>query len=209
MAAEKTSFKQWYRQVDEPVPLHFVPDLLKIRATARQVLALVEDLYDLAKLDEGQVTPVADEVYLRPLVESVHRDVQALLHRTLATLTVQVDDDVPMIHSDEKRLRRALVNLVVQSVSMTAQGELHLRGRVEDQEAVFELDHPSLELDPESLRVMARDLGAAEGEAVYTANDVGLGWVLTGTVARWLRGRLVIQPDGKGTRFQLRVPTEA
>ena len=30
MAAEKTSFKQWYRQVDEPVPLHFVPDLLKV-----------------------------------------------------------------------------------------------------------------------------------------------------------------------------------
>lgn len=184
----------------------FVPDLLKIRATARQVLALLEDLYDLAKLDEGRVQPANDEVFVRPLVESVQADVQALLHRTLATLSVQVDDDVPLIHSDERRLRRALVNLVVQAVSMTAQGDLHLRARVEGEVAIFELDHPSLELDAESLRVMTRDLGAAEGEAVYTANDVGLGWVLTGTVARWLQGRFVILPDGMGTRFQLHVP---
>ena len=184
----------------------FVPDLLKIRATARQVLALVEDLYDLAELDEGRAEPANDEVYVRPLVESVQSEVQALLHRTLATLSVQVEDDAPLIYSDERRLRRALVNLVVQAVSMTAQGDLHLRARVEGDVAVFELDHPSLELDAESLRVMTRDLGAAEGEAVYTANDVGLGWVLTGTVARWLKGRLVILPDGTGTRFQLHVP---
>jgi hypothetical protein len=41
MAAEKLNFKHWYHQADEPVPLHFVPELLNISRT--QVARAVKD----------------------------------------------------------------------------------------------------------------------------------------------------------------------
>jgi signal transduction histidine kinase len=87
-----------------------------IAQSGRDLLALVDDLLDLAKLDAGTLELELATVSARDAVQDVITLVQALAGSHSVTLAAHVGEDVPPLRADPKRLRQILQGLITSAV---------------------------------------------------------------------------------------------
>ncbi|MBA3974903.1 MAG: hybrid sensor histidine kinase/response regulator [Candidatus Solibacter sp.] len=189
--------------------------LVTARDSAHSLLALVNDLLDLSKIEAGKMVLEEIPFELRQLVrESVRGSLAAAAAKGL-TLDLEVDTETPRgVTGDPLRLRQVLVNLINNAVKFTSEGGVWVRvwGEVGNGE-------------PESykLRISVIDSGAgiAEGklEAIFekfTQADTsisrrhggtGLGLAITRSLVELQGGRVWAESTvGEGSRFHVELP---
>ncbi|HSR14498.1 MAG TPA: GAF domain-containing protein, partial [Gemmatimonadales bacterium] len=86
----------------------YVPDLQKIRAADRHLLALINDVLDLSKIEAGKLELYLETFDIRRAVEDVATTVQPLIARNGNSLAVNVSPDAGTMHSDLTRFRQIL-----------------------------------------------------------------------------------------------------
>jgi signal transduction histidine kinase len=196
---------------------HNRPELLRrLQANAQAVLALLDDLLDLAKLD-------ADRIVLNPEPVSVLE----LVHDVFATLEMEgrgksLDMRVEATHgtlgtirTDRHRLRQILINLVANAVKFTGAGRIVVKLSI-DREA---RDAPDIHDEPWTIDVTDTGIGIPEDRQPYLfepfeqVSDAvvqvyggnGLGLALSRRLAQQLGGslRLLRSAPNEGTTFRL------
>lgn len=184
-----------------------------IRVAGTSLLALVNDILDLSKLEAGRVE--LEPVVFSParLVDDVAELFREALHQRGLALEVEVDPQLPAaLVGDVSRLRQILLNLVGNAVKFTQRGTVRIVAR----SAAAAPDRPTLGLDvidtgpgmPESEQRRLYET-FAQGEAGRTHGGTGLGLAICHKLARQLGGS--IDHDsvvGRGTRFTVEVPLE-
>ncbi|GAA4469337.1 ATP-binding protein [Phytohabitans houttuyneae] len=100
-----------------------------IRGSATDLLALVNDLLDLAKAEAGRLEPQWADVELRVVFGQLRGTLRAVTNNPDVELVV--DDPVPplVIHTDEVLLAQVLRNLLVNALKFTAAGQVAMRAR--------------------------------------------------------------------------------
>jgi signal transduction histidine kinase/ActR/RegA family two-component response regulator len=181
--------------------------LRDILASGRHLLALLNDILDLSKVEAGQMTLELTQVALLPLLEGCVGLVRERATRHGLVVQVAVDDDVEEVEADELRLRQVVLNLLTNAVKFTPdRGRIQVRARrvgdeveitvadtgvgipLQDQERIFE-----------SFQQGARSPGALEG--------TGLGLTLTRRIVQLHGGRLWLASDvGRGSTFGFTMP---
>ncbi len=180
----------------------FVPDLVRIKRSGQHVLALLDDVIDLAHIASERAHPDLGHVDVAALLASIEEDLQPLMRRTLARLTVEVADGVGTVTTDGGRLERALSNLVRQVIALTAQGEMKLVASKEGEYLVFRLTQDALVLEKAQIEALLLDMADGPEGAVEGAHGAGLGLVTTKEFAKLLGGNMVIEPKpGEGVDF--------
>lgn len=187
---------------------------------AQNLLVLVNDILDLAKLAAGKM-----EVQLRPcalgeVVEEALATIRPLAEPKGIHVAVPSLEGLPPIETDPNRLRQILLNLLSNAVKFTEAGEVRL--------SATRLDAGSGDADAERSRhwieIRVSDTGAGiSAEALprifeefeqATANDAycgtGLGLPISRRLARLLDGELWAESEvGAGSTFVLRLPDRA
>lgn len=182
-----------------------------VRRSGRQLLALVDDVLDLAKIEAGHAAIERTWIDMPSFLNALVEVMSPLAAERGLRLTVTLSDDAPAdLRGDRERLRQILLNLLSNAVKFTERGEVELmladdgngsavfRVRdtgpgipVEQQDAVFERFHQ-----------LPRDAGTE-------AKGTGLGLAISRDLATLLGGSLVIaRSDGDGSVFELRIPID-
>jgi signal transduction histidine kinase len=109
--------------------------LARVRRTSTGQLALIDDLLDLARIEQGKLTCQVDRVPVAALVGSLRDMMDALLRDRPIVFEVDVDADA-VACTDPERLRQVLVNLLANAAKFTHHGRVRLsalrtRGQVE------------------------------------------------------------------------------
>ena len=205
---------------DRDLPEDARHELAVARSSADDLLVLVNDVLDFAKIDAGQVTVELTDVRLFDVVESVRQLYSPLADEQRTTLAVSIDPDVPeWVRIDPTRVRQVLVNLVSNALKFTEDG------RVE----VFV--HAAVEPDVESgsvgvLRFEVRDTGAGIDPALqkrlftrFTQGDptaarkfpgTGLGLAIVKRLTELMGGEVGLESTlGQGTTVWFTVLAEA
>jgi phosphoserine phosphatase RsbU/P len=181
----------------------------RVRMSGRHLLALLDNVMDMARIDAGVVRVGAEPVRLSEVArEAVHMLLPAAGAR-LQKLTVGATADV-VVTADEARVRQVLVNLVGNAVKFTPQD-----GSVTVTVSRHDADGTSWG----EVRVADTGPGIAEAEqaAIFepyyrsegtaTAPGVGLGLAISHALVMQMQGELVIESEaGAGTTFILRLP---
>jgi PAS domain S-box-containing protein len=104
----------------------YVPDLRKIHAAGRHLLALISDILDLSKVESGKLELFVEPIDVAVLLEDVATTVQPLVSRNGNTLVVRSADDLGGMAGDATKLKQVLLNLLSNASKFTENGTITL-----------------------------------------------------------------------------------
>ncbi len=93
-----------------------------IHNSGTHLLALINDILNLSKLEAGKFQLQEQDVDLAATVDACIRLIEALAYQSEIRLPVALDPEVPFIRADERRLRQILINLLSNAVKFSPEG---------------------------------------------------------------------------------------
>src|SRR5205823_113386 len=154
-----------------------------IHSSGNDLLKLINDILDLAKIESGTVTVDVGELPFRELQEYVERTFRPLAGSKALEFSVEVDERLPKaMQTDSKRLQQVLRNLLSNAFKFTE------RGRV-------------------SLEIIFEAFQQADGSTSRRYGGTGLGLAISREIARLLGGEIAVTSrPNEGSTFTLYLP---
>jgi two-component system CheB/CheR fusion protein len=193
-------------KVDEKQVHH----LLRIKAAAQQLLGMVQEILDHARLETGQETIEESIVVPATLVGEALDSVAPQAGSKGLELVAQIEADLPVLRTDAGKLRQILVNLLGNAVKFTEIGRVVVRGYTEGGHAVFEVEDTGIGIPAEHLDRIFERFWQVHSGATRIRGGTGLGLTVARQLARLLGGDVSVASEpGRGSRFTVRLPLGA
>ncbi|MGH7503536.1 MAG: ATP-binding protein [Longimicrobiales bacterium] len=194
--------------VPATIPVEAKSHMERIRAAAKHLLRLVDDVLSFSRADAGQ-----DRLQIEPVRLDVAVGDAVALIRPAAdgkglAVKVQAQDNA-VIETDGGRLSQILNNLLTNAVKFTAEGELDVDARIDGDQAVIRVTDTGIGIAAEYHgRIFDPFWQVDQGHArQFGGTGIGLG--VARHLARVLGGRVDVQSQlGAGSTFVLRIPTD-
>ncbi len=181
--------------------------LAKIDEAARHLLAIINDILDLSKIEAGKLTLEHSDFHLNAIFDHVQSMVREPARRKGLTLAVDRDAVPVWLRGDPTRLRQALLNYAANAVKFTDRGEIVMRAvKVEEtpREVVvrFEVADTGIGVDPAKLERLFGAFEQADGTIARRHGGTGLGLAITRRLARMMGGEAgATSSPGEGSVF--------
>ena len=182
--------------------------MAKIQASSRHLLALINDILDLSKIEAGKVTIEAAPFDLLDVIDNVASLVSQKCAEKGLELIVDVEPQVPQaLVGDSLRLGQVLINYANNAVKFTEQGEITLRVRCLRSQAGRALLHFSVSdtgigLTTEQQSRLFQSFQQADGSTSRKYGGTGLGLAISRQLAALMGGEVGVQSQpGQGSTF--------
>jgi signal transduction histidine kinase len=106
-----------------------VEPLDRVLGAGRHLLALINDILDLSKIEAGQMELHLETFALGPLIEDVVKTIEPLAAKNENRLVAQCEGAIKAIHADQTRVRQALLNLMSNANKFTSRGVITIDAR--------------------------------------------------------------------------------
>lgn len=208
---------------DRELPPEAQRDLAVARSSADDLLVLVNDVLDFAKIEADQVSLVLHDVRLADVIESVHQLYAPFAADQRDALTTSIDADVPeWVRLDATRVRQVLSNLVSNALKFTEDGTVHVRVGLEtgaadlgDVEAGsgfilrFEVKDTGSGIEPELQHRLFTRFAQGDPLKVRRFPGTGLGLAIVKRLTELMGGGVGMHSaPGKGSTFWFTVRSE-
>ncbi|MDX2213829.1 MAG: PAS domain S-box protein [Oculatellaceae cyanobacterium bins.114] len=102
------------------------PDLEKIRGAGKHLLALINDILDISKIEAGKMDLYLETFQVADLVAEVEHTIRPLVEKNNNRLMVHYPDSIGIMHADLTKVRQALLNLLSNAAKFTEHGTITL-----------------------------------------------------------------------------------
>jgi len=188
-----------------------VSDLQKIQSAGKHLLALINDVLDLSKIEAGKMDIFPETFSIRNVVDEVATTVQPMLARNANTLRVTCPGDIGTIHSDMIKVRQVLLNLLSNACKFTERGTIALDVSRETKRAgpaiLFRVTDSGIGMTEAQMGKLFEAFTQAEASTTRTYGGTGLGLAITKKFCQMLNGDVSVSSErGKGSVFTVRIP---
>jgi len=188
-------------------------DLQKIHSAGKHLLALINDVLDLAKVEAGKMDVHLERFSLRPMLEEVATTVDTLVKKNDNRLRLEVDPSLGEMRADITKVRQALFNLLSNAAKFTHQGEIGLRVRAVQEEGVnwvlMSVSDSGIGIPPEKLGHVFEEFSQAEESTSRNYGGTGLGLPISRRFCQMMGGDILVESTpGEGSTFTIRLPLE-
>lgn len=182
-------------------------DLEVVKKSAQALLALINDILDLLRIEAGRVEVVRELLNFRELVEDCAETVRTYLEGKDVKLTTHIDERMYLVQADELKLRQVLRNLLSNAARTTRSGEISLTARAEGSEAVFVVEDTGGGIPAEQLPYIFEKLQYVDEASIRGTGGSVLGLTLVKELTRVMGGSVSVRSSlGHGTTFTVRLP---
>lgn len=190
------------------------PDLKKILAAGKHLLALINDVLDLSKIEAGKLTLVRETFNLGELVADVTGTVVPLIEKNGNVLDVKIPADIPAVVGDSLRLRQCLFNLLSNASKFTDKGKitLDIAPIVDNNKAWVRVavSDTGIGMTPEQLARLFQSFSQADATIARQYGGTGLGLAITRKLCRLMGGDVTVESEqGRGSTKILGSPAMA
>ena len=185
-------------------------DLTRVLGSAEHLLAMINDILDLAKIESGAWEFTREQVDIAALVRGVASTLTPLMESNGNRLTVNLPEDLEPLYTDRVRLTQVLVNLGTNAAKFTEQGEVTLTvrkrgGRFLD----FEVADTGCGIAPENLSFIFDKFVQVDPSYTRKHGGTGLGLAICRELATGLGGRIFVESElGRGSTFTVRLAAQ-
>ena len=175
------------------------------------LLEMINGVLDLAKIEARRMDLFLTTFSLPDLVAEITTISQPLMNKNDNTFSVDSDNAIVEMHSDEAKLRQCLTNLIGNAAKFTSKGWVGLTVRKEAGEngdwAVFHVSDTGIGMDENQLSRVFESFYQADLSISRRFGGTGLGLSLTKQYCEMLGGELTVQSVlNQGTTFTMKVP---
>ena len=158
------------------------------------LLEIINDILDLSKIEAGKLEIHAEPFDLVPLVEDIRSLMQLRANENRIDFRVEYVQPMPrQIHSDPKRLRQILLNLVGNAIKFTSQGGVALRISCHEEQVVFEVVDTGIGMSPQQVEQLFQAFRQADGSVSRQYGGSGLGLAISQRLAKMLGGEITVE----------------
>jgi signal transduction histidine kinase len=192
------------------LPAEVSEDLDRIARSARHLLALINDVLDLAKVEAERLSLLSETFPVRRLIEEVASSVHPLVLARGNTMVLDIAPDAGEMHTDALRVRQCLFNLLSNASKFTERGEIRLTVRRQDERMQFEVADTGCGMSPSQLDQLFQPFTQLDPSSTRRHGGTGLGLALTRKLARMMGGDVTVRSEpGVGSAFTIQLPVTA
>ena len=186
-------------------------DLDRINAAGRHLIALVNDVLDLERIEAEDQAVHNEEIDLARIVEEVVATVAPLIKKQDNRLELQICPQPGIIVADPLKLRQSMLNLLSNAAKFTSKGVITLTVmRMQGgggERILIEVRDTGIGISQEGLAKLFQNFSQAEANTSSRYGGTGLGLALTRRVSQSMGGRGgVASAAGGGSSFKIAIP---
>jgi signal transduction histidine kinase/CheY-like chemotaxis protein len=190
-----------------------IPDLQKIHGAGKHLLALINDILDLSKIEAGRMELYQENFEIGTLIQDVVTTITPLTNKNNNTLVVDCPDNLGEIYADLTKVRQSLFNLLSNASKFTQQGTITLKARryVKENRSWIRIQvtDTGIGMTQQQQQKLFQAFTQADASTTRKYGGTGLGLAITKKFCQMMGGDInVISELGKGSTFIIELPTK-
>lgn len=185
-----------------------VKDLDIILSEGKRLTSMINNLLDLAKLEEGAATWKMERISIQEVFKRATTTTQPMVKEKGLSLHIESDDGFPSIVGDKDRLTQVLVNLIANAVKFTDEGVITCRLIVSDQELIVSVIDNGIGVPhDERDKLFEKYHQVKKADPMDVNSGTGLGLAICKQIVEYHKGRIWVESElGKGSTFSFTLP---
>jgi signal transduction histidine kinase len=188
-----------------------VEPLDRVLGAGRHLLALINDILDLSKIEAGRIELHLETFPLVPVIEAVARTIEPMAGKNGNALVIECQEDLGAIHADETRLRQSLLNLASNANKFTEKGTItiaaHRRQEKSRDWITLAVIDTGIGMTPEQMGKLFQDFSQASSATASKYGGTGLGLAISKRFCQMMGGDITVESEpGRGSTFTIRLP---
>jgi two-component system sensor histidine kinase BarA len=196
------------KPADDSKPARYIQNIL---TSGRNLLELINDLLDLAKIEAGRMEIRSEPLSLPDLFEGLSSILKPLAEQKQLTIVATVASGVPILHTDPGKLQQVLYNFLANAIKFSPPGErilLHAYREGESGEFVhISVTDRGPGVAPDKQQLIFEKFRQVDASVTRTHSGTGLGLAISKELTSLMGGRIgVLSQPGDGAIFWIVLP---
>ena len=186
-------------------------NLERVDSNAHHLLAIINDILDISRIEAGKMPLTVSRFDLKDLVAEVLSEVEPIISRSRLEVTSEQAADVPPLKTDRQKIKQIVINFLTNAIKFTPQGSVEVRTEyVESRDEIaVSVTDTGIGVSPVDRDRIFEDFRQADNSPTREYSGAGLGLAICRRLAGMLDGRITLDSEvGRGSTFTLVVPRE-
>ena len=184
-----------------------VEPLDRVLGAGRHLLALINDILDLSKIEAGRMELHLESFPLAPLIEDVAKTIEPMATKNGNRIVVDCRSDLGTIHADQIRFRQALLNLASNANKFTEKGTVTIAAQTGGDWITIAVADTGIGMTEEQMGKLFQEFTQASSTTASKYGGTGLGLAISRHFCRMMGGDITVESKpGEGSTFTMRLP---
>jgi signal transduction histidine kinase len=188
-----------------------VEPLDRVLGAGRHLLALINDILDLSKIEAGRMELHLESFPLAPVIADVAKTIEPMAAKNANNVVVDCPPDLGAIHADQTRFRQALLNLASNANKFTENGTVTIAARpqpVDGRDGItITVTDTGIGMTAEQMGRLFQEFSQADAATTRKYGGTGLGLAISRHFCRMMGGDITVESrPGAGSTFTIRLP---
>jgi signal transduction histidine kinase len=183
--------------------------LERVQENGRNLLALINDVLDLSKIETGLVTLTVEPYSVGSLAQGVMSAMEPLAQAKGIALVTQIDEAAPSGTGDARRLQQVLVNLVGNAIKFTDAGQVKVTTMAKDGWFHIAVQDTGPGIAPQDQETIFEEFRQVDNSSTRLKGGTGLGLAISRRIVELHHGHLSVRSTlGEGSTFIVDLPQQ-
>jgi GAF domain-containing protein len=183
----------------------------RVLGAGRHLLALINDILDLSKIEAGRMELQLEAFPLATLIADVVKTIEPLAAKNANQVAVKCDGAIGTLHADQMRLRQALLNLMSNANKFTEHGMISIDARQGHENGrhwiTLAVADTGIGMTPEQMGKLFQEFSQADASTTRKYGGTGLGLAISKRFCQMMGGDITVESEpGRGSTFTIRLP---
>ncbi|HEX3630007.1 MAG TPA: response regulator [Candidatus Dormibacteraeota bacterium] len=196
--------------IDGPVNDEQQQDILQVNKSGQSLLALINQILDLSKIEAGKMELSMERIELPDLVTGVLESISPLAQEKGLRIDTRFAAGLPAVEADPVRLKQVLINLLSNAVKFTDRGYIEVMAQPSGRMVRISVKDTGIGISGEAQKVIFDEFVQGDGSSTRRHGGTGLGLSIVRRLVEMHGGAItVISEPGMGSTFTFTVPAFA
>lgn len=181
-----------------------------VQNSARHLLALINDVLDISKIEAGELVLVPATFHLGKSLETMVKMVLPLAEKKGISVHLEVADTVGIITADQRRLEQVVLNLLNNAVKFTEKGHVSLSCRTAEGHYLLSFSDTGMGMKPEDIPNLFQPFRQIDSGLTRKHEGTGLGLSICKKIIDMMGGSIRVESEwGTGSVFTVSLPEKS
>lgn len=185
-----------------------------IKSASQNLLAIINDILDLSKVEAGKMELVTSDYYIKSIVDEVVHMMDIAASKRGILMKYEYDEKIPCkYHGDAGRIKQILINILNNAIKFTPEGYVRVfvegkPGETKQEELlIFTVEDTGIGIKEEDQEKIFENFRQVNSQQNRSAEGTGLGLSITRRLVELMNGNITLKSVyGEGTTFTVTIP---
>lgn len=178
-----------------------------IEQEAKRMSALINDLFELSKMEEGKILLQFEWIDVQEVLESAIAKTKLKAKEKLLNLELKIEEVIPLIKADGVRLEQIFINLIENAIRYTEKGSVNVQLKFKNSQVIIMIQDTGPGIPKEDIPYIFERFYRVEKSRSRNLGGTGLGLAIVKNLVELHKGTIEVRSSlGQGTTFGIKLP---